>query len=124
MYGQADTQDKQKKKIIIVSLIMGIIIIVLIGVLINAITSKNKNNDKIAEETTLVREDTDKTQPTIVEENTKTEEPKAEEKKEEEVTPSSDVKSDTVPSTGPESILGLALVAGSATTYAFSKRKF
>ena len=136
MYGQTEDQEKQKKKIIIVSLIMGIIIIILIGVLINAITTKNKNK-QLADNTdsSLVRED-EKSTPTKVEENTKDTE-KAEDTKldpvandqtdkkaDTTVTPSSNTKdTNNLPSTGAGSILGLALLAGSATTYVFSKRK-
>ncbi|MBR2695551.1 hypothetical protein IKE86_01395 [Candidatus Saccharibacteria bacterium] len=129
MYGQTEDQDKQKKKIIIVSLVMGIIIIVLIGVLISAITSKNKA--KLAEgkeqETAVIRED-EKQEPTKVEETKKAEdeklEPVANDPKTDTktVTPSSESKD--LPSTGPGSVLGLALLAGSATTYAFSKKRF
>ena len=130
MYGQTEDQEKQKKKIIIVSLIMGIIIIVLIGVLISAITSKNKA--KLAEgkeqETAVIRED-EKSEPTKVEENTKDGDKKAEDEKLEPVandtktvTPSSETKN--LPQTGAGSVLGLALLAGSATTYAFSKKRF
>jgi len=132
MYGQTEDQEKQKKKIIIISLIMGIIIIVLIGVLINAITTKNKNK-QLADntETTLVREDEKQSEPTKVEENTKDTE-KAEDTKldpvannpetdTKTVTPSSESKD--LPSTGAGSVLGLALLAGSATTYVFSKKR-
>lgn len=42
MYGYVDQTDTQKKKIVIASLIMGIIIVVLIGVLISAIVKKNR----------------------------------------------------------------------------------
>ena len=130
MYGQTENQEKQKKKIIIVSLIMGIIIIVLIGVLISAITSKNKA--KLAEnnqESSLVRED-EKNEPGKVAENSKDEEKKAEDTKldpvantTETVTPKSETKENNLPQTGAGSVLGLALLAGSATTYVFSKRK-
>ena len=148
MYGQTGDQEKQKKKIVIAALIMGIIIIVLIGVLINAITSKNKNKVANADETTaVIREDEKSTNVTKVEENSKAEEEKPEdakldpvsnEKTEEStatVTPSSDVKSETVattttttsgsnlPSTGPAGALGLAILAGSATTYALYRKK-
>ena len=135
MYGQTDTAEKQKKKIIIISLVMGIIIIVLIGVLINAITSKNKNTQVAnTTETTLVREDS-KSEPEKVEENTKSDDSKTEESKAEDtklepvanttttVTPSSDVKTENLPQTGASGVLGLALLAGSATTYAFSKKR-
>ena len=135
MYGQTENQEKQKKKIILVSCIMGIIIIVLIGVLINNISAKNKAR-KESEETALVREDEQKeAEPTKVEETpkeeTKTEDAKAEEPKAEEtklepvsneVKPSSEVKSDNLPKTGASSILGLALLAGSATTFVFSRK--
>ena len=129
MYGQTEDQEKQKKKIIIVSLIMGIIIIVLIGVLISAITSKNKA--KLAEnnqESSLVREDDNK-EPEKVAENSKEEDKKAEDTKldpvantTETVTPKSETK-DNLPKTGAGSVLGLALLAGSATTYVFSKKR-
>ncbi len=148
MYGQTENQDKQKKKIIIAALIMGVIIIILIGVLINAITSKNKN--KVAanpESTAVIRED-EKANQAKIEENKKEEEenpedakldPVANDKKEETiVTPSYDTKSEAattaatdnaaatdsnLPSTGPAGALGLAVLAGSATTYAFSRKK-
>ena len=70
MYGQTEDQEKQKKKIIIVSLIMGIIIIILIGVLISAITNKNKNKQIADAETALVQEDKN-AEPTKIEENSK-----------------------------------------------------
>ncbi len=126
MYGQTEDQEKQKKKIIIVSLIMGIIIIVLIGVLISAITSKNKA--KLAEnnqDSSVIRED-EKSEPEKVAKNTKTEE-KAEDtkldpvaNKTETVTPSSESKN--LPKTGPESMIGLAVLAGSFTTYIASRK--
>lgn len=131
MYGQTEDQEKQKKKIIIVSLVMGIIIILLIGVLISAITNKNKNKQLAdnGQDTTLVREDTSAT-PTKVEDDPKNidhadipaEDTKLDPVANDTVAPQSDVKSD-LPQTGAGSILGLALLAGSATTYAFSKRK-
>ena len=141
MYGQTEDQEKQKKKIVIVSLIMGIIIVVLIGVLISAITSKNKANQ--VAETSVVRDD-EKSAPTAtkVEANTKSEdanksennaedaklepvtnEDKKSEKTETTVTPKSDVKTENLPKTGPESVLALALLAGSATTYVFSRKR-
>ena len=129
MYGQTEDQEKQKKKIIIVSLIMGIIIIALVGVLISTVTNKNKSK-QTATETALVREDENKpSEPSKVEENSKDAE-KAEDtklepvsnEKTETVTPKSESK-DNLPQTGAGSVLGLALLAGSATTYVFSKRK-
>ena len=137
MYGQTETQEKQKKKIIIVSLIMGIIILVLIGVLISAISNKNKA--KLAEkaaESSLVRED-EKSDVTKVEDEPKAEDtkldPVSNEAKDTEetetetvatVTPSSTSVGNDLPQTGPGSVLGLALLMGSATTYAFSKKRF
>ena len=125
MYGQPDNQEQQKKKIIIVSLAMGIIIIILIGVLISAITSKNKARlaeQQKQQETAIVREDEQQAP-------AKTETTQAEDEKldpvanneSQTVKPSSDAKD--LPQTGAGSILGLALLAGSATTYTFSKRK-
>ena len=143
MYGQTGDQDKQKKKIIIAALAMGIIIIILIGVLINAITSKNRtklaNNEQGT--TAVVRED-EKNEPKKISEDKKEDETKAEDTKldpvsneptdNKTVTPSSNVVEDktttstgntNLPSTGPAGALGLALLAGSATTYAFSKKR-
>ena len=104
---------------------MGIIIIVLVGVLISTVTNKNKSK-QTATETALVREDENKpSEPTKVEENSKDAE-KAEDTKLEpvaNVTPSSETKNEDLPKTGAGSVLGLALLAGSATTYVFSKRK-
>ena len=130
MYGQTEDQEKQKKKIIIVSLIMGIIIIVLIGVLISAITSKNKA--KLAEsgnQTSLVREnekaEDTKLDPVANDTETGTKSETETETKAETttITPSSDVKSENLPTTGASSVLGLAVLAGSATTYLFSKKQ-
>ena len=42
MYGQIDESTTQRKKLIIVSAVMGIIILILAGVLVNAIINKNK----------------------------------------------------------------------------------
>ena len=148
MYGQTGDQDKQKKKIIIAALIMGIIIIVLIGVLINAITSKNKNKIANEPETTAVIREDEKSNSIKIEESKKEEEenpedskldPVANEKTDEEiVTPTSNTKAETstantatststnssdLPSTGPAGAFGLAVLAGSATTYAFSRTK-
>ncbi|MBR5389325.1 hypothetical protein IK146_02075 [Candidatus Saccharibacteria bacterium] len=143
MYGQTGDQDKQKKKIIIAALVMGIIIIILIGVLINAITSKNRaklaNNDQGS--TAIVRED-EKNEPKKINEDKKEDDAKAEDMKLEPVsnestdnktvTPSSNVVEDkpttsagnnNLPSTGPAGALGLALIAGSATSYVFSKKR-
>ena len=98
MYGQTEDQEKQKKKIIIVSLIMGIIIIVLIGILINAITSKNKTSQVASTDTSVVRDD-EKSAPTAqkIEENTKSEETdqKAEDTKLEPVANSSTTSNST-----------------------------
>lgn len=129
MYGQTEDQEKQKKKIIIASLVMGTIIIILIGVLISAIASKNKARlaEQQATETAVIREDT-KQEPSKTNTSKTAEDEKLDpvanpkEEKTAVVTPSSDVK-DNLPQTGAGSILGLALFAGSATTYVFSKRK-
>ncbi|MBR2586808.1 hypothetical protein IKE71_00320 [Candidatus Saccharibacteria bacterium] len=134
MYGQAEDQEKQKKKIIIVSLIMGIIIIVLIGVLISAIVSKNKQKTETAQETTLIHED-EAPAPARISDNSDKSEDKTEEKAEETklepvsnsetvaVAPKTETVETDLPQTGAGSVLGLALLAGSATTFVFSKRK-
>ena len=161
MYGQTDNQEKQKKRIVIASLVMGIIIIILIGVLINAITSKNRA--KLASEqatVAVVREDEEQ-EPTKVIESTNTEGIKSDEIKEEEGKPedskldpvSNDPKenatsssegnsktttettsntntntttttdSSNLPTTGPTGAIGLAFLAGTATSYALSRKK-
>jgi len=126
MYGQTYTTSEpttQKKKIIIVSLIMGIIIIVLIGVLINAIMTKRKNALNEASQTSSeVVKATNLSGETVTDDsNTKTDsaesehlEPVSGDSAVATVTPSSDVKSD-LPATGPEGVLGFALLMGSAS---------
>ena len=134
MYGYTDQQpDNQKKKIIIVSLVMGIIIVVLIGVLINAIVKKNHlvsetaQNETVDDSAYVVNENGDLV---AVTESSKEEEKPAEDGKADPVegeataavTPSSDVKSE-IPATGAEGVLGFALLMGTITTFALSKSK-
>ncbi|MBQ3261151.1 hypothetical protein IJH29_00605 [Candidatus Saccharibacteria bacterium] len=122
MYAQPEP-TAQKKKIIIVSTVMGLIILALIGVLINAIVKKNQA--KPVEETTLVREDEKPS--TTVAENDKSESPSAEDGNLAPVAggavaavePSSDVKE--MPKTGPESTLGLALLLGAVVVFLTSR---
>ncbi|MBQ7802725.1 hypothetical protein IJ380_02600 [Candidatus Saccharibacteria bacterium] len=138
MYGYTDQQPEtsQKKKIIIVSLIMGIIIIVLIGVLINAIVKKNHlatETGSRVDDSAYIRDENGELVP--VEDSSKdsheVETANAEDGKaepvanDETVTPSSEEKTvasaTEIPATGAEGILGLALLLGSVTAFILSK---
>lgn len=137
-YGVNPAEEKQKKRIIIVSLIMGIIILVLIGVLINAISKKNQaktqntetsvvDESKNSAPETRSSEEAQSENPAPVENtesstasNEKTESEKSETEAKSVATTKS--SSNNLPQSGPSDYLPLALLLGVTTAYLCSKK--
>ena len=139
-YGANPAEEKQKKKIVIVSLIMGIIILVLIGVLINAIVKKNHLKSANTDTTVAVIDESAeapaaRTSEESAEaanlapvENTDGSATSSSETSSAESTTSTGSEEATtsasskLPQTGPADLLPLALLLGSVVTFASSRK--
>ncbi len=134
-YGVNPADEKQKKRIIIVSLVMGIIILVLIGVLVNAIVKKNhiKSGDtqgqiavvdesQNSEPEARTTEDAESENLAPVENTADAAGSTADDKTTENIASASTTKTTNLPQSGPSDYFGLALLLGSLTAYALSKK--
>ena len=137
-YGANPAEEKQKKRIIIVSLIMGIIILVLIGVLINAISKKN-HAKTTGQEVAVVDESQNSAPEVRSSEDAQSENVAPVENTESSTASSDDTTSNTateapssstsqtatssnLPQSGPSDYLPLALLLGVTTAYLCSRK--
>jgi len=137
-YGANPAEEKQKKRIIIVSLIMGIIILVLIGVLINAISKKN-HAKTTSQEVAVVDESQNSAPEVRSSEDAQSENVAPVENTESSTASSDDAKSNAateassssasqtatssnLPQSGPSDYLPLALLFGVTTAYLCSRK--
>ena len=136
-YGVNPADEKQKKRIVIVSLIMGIIILVLIGVLVNAIAKKNHAKTNEAE-IAVVDESQNSAPESRTSEDAEKENPAPVENDENSTASNIDTKAggtaagstvatatssdNKLPQSGPSDYIPLALLLGATTAYLYSKK--
>ena len=139
MYGQVNESGTQRKKLIIVSAVMGIIILVLAVILVNAIINKNKkpaseiasegviaSDEEPSENAEVSRaESTNASDSSESSNNNSAASENASESaaKEKNLNPVSNETdgSKSLPSTGPREVLSLALLLGSCAAFLASK---
>ena len=134
MYGQVNESDTQRKKLIIISVVMGLIILFLAVVFINAIV--RKNNNLVSKETAsenVELEDNEENAEVSRAENSESSE-SSESAEAGNLAPvsnssavanaessSSSSSNSALPSTGPREVVSLALLLGSVAMYLFSR---
>lgn len=138
MYGQVNESNTQRKKLVIVSAVMGIIILILAGVLVNAIINKNKKPvSEIASEGVISTDEAPSDNPEVSRaESAGDSDAKSAESEnlnpvsnETDGKQSADRTSETsasseakkLPSTGPREVISLALLLGSCAMFISSK---
>ena len=112
-------QNVDRRKVIIVTIIMGVL---LLGVIVLAIVSM-VNKGKPAETTPVVAEKTTVDDSTLEEKPSKDLQPVENTESTSTVTVEPTTVATNLPDTGPMDILPIAMIAGSATAYALSRKK-
>ena len=138
MYGQVNESNTQRKKLIIVSVVMGIIILVLAVILVNAIINKNKKPASEIASEGVIASDEEPGENAEVSRAESAGDSGAKSAESENLNPvsnetdgkqSADQTSETsasseakkLPSTGPREVISLALLLGSCAMFVSSK---